>query len=120
MKDFKKVAQDLQGGSFVYKDREKIDKDLLIATYPDGVTIVGADLVTGDSGIYAVALFAENDRQYINGGKALTDIVKEWMVGYNDDCEKMSADLKASGGVKVKFVKTKTKTGHDFYLVSIV
>lgn len=119
MKDFKKVALDTQGGSFVYKDREKIEKDLLIATYPDGVTITGADLVTGDSGVYAVALFAENDHQYINGGKALTDIVKEWADGY-EDCEKMSADLKAAGGVRVKFLKTKTKTGRDFYSVTIV
>lgn len=119
MKDFKKTALDSVSGSFIYKDREKIEKDLLMATYPDGVTIVGADLVSGDSGIYAVAIFAENPKQYFNGGKALTDIVKEWADGY-EDCEVMSADLQASGGVKVKFTKTKTKSGHDFTAVSVV
>ena len=119
MKDFKKTAADTVSGSFIYKDREKIDKDLLIATYPDGVTVTGADLVSGDNGIYAVAVFAENPKQYFNGGKALTDIVKEWADGY-DDCEAMSADLQKSGGVKVKFVKTKTKSGRDFTAVSVV
>lgn len=119
MKDFKKVALDSVSGSFIYKDREKIEKDLLIATYPDGVTITGADLVSGENGIYAVATFAENPKQYFNGGKALTDIVKEWADGY-EDCETMSADLQQSGGVKVKLTKTKTKSGHDFTAVSVV
>lgn len=119
MKDFKKTALDSVSGSFIYKDREKIEKDLLMATYPDGVTIVGADLVSGDNGIYAVAIFAENPKQYFNGGKAVTDIVKEWADGY-EDCEAMSADLQASGGVKVKFTKTKTKSGHDFTAVSVI
>lgn len=119
MKDFRKAALDNVSGSFIYKDREKIDKDLLIATYPDGVTVTGADLVSGENGIYAVAIFAENPKQYFNGGKALTDIVKEWSVGY-EDCEAMSTDLQASGGVKIKLTKTKTKSGHDFTAVTIV
>lgn len=119
MKDFKKVTQNSLAGSFIYKDRQKMEKDLLIATYPDGVTVTGADLVSGENGVYAVAVFDENDKVYFNGGKALTDIVKEWADGY-EDCEAMSADLKASGGVKLKFTKTKTKSGHDFTAVTIV
>lgn len=119
MKDFKRVASETTSGSFIYNDREKIEKDLLIATYPDGVTVIGADLVNGENGVYAVAIFAENPKQYFNGGKALTDIVKEWADGY-EDCEKMSDDLRASGGVKIKFTKTKTKSGHDFTAVTIV
>jgi hypothetical protein len=119
MKDFKKVAADSVSGSFIYKDREKIDKDLLTVTYPDGVTVTGADLVSGENGIYAVAIFAENPKQYFNGGKALTDIVKDWADGY-EDCEAMSADLQKSGGVKIKFTKTKTKSGHDFTAITVV
>lgn len=119
MKDFRKAALDNVSGSFIYKDREKIDNDLLIATYPDGVTVNGADLVSGENGVYAVAIFAENPKQYFNGGKALTDIVKEWADGYKD-CETMSADLNKSGGVKIKFTKTKTKSGHDFTAVTLV
>ena len=119
MKDFRKTALDSVSGSFIYKDREKIDKDLLIATYPDGVTVTGADLVSGENGTYAVAIFAENTKQYFNGGKALNDIVKEWADGY-EDCEAMSADLQASGGVKIRLTKTKTKSGHDFTAVAVV
>lgn len=119
MKDFKNVAKENVSGSFIYNNREKIEKDLLIATYPAGVTVVGADLVTGENGVYAVCIFAENDKQYFNGGKAVTDIVKEWADGY-DDLEKMSADLKASGGVKLQFSKTKTKSGRDFTAVKVV
>ena len=120
MKDFKKAATSAtSNSSFIMEGREKIGNDLLIATYPDGITITGADLITGENGQYAVCTFAENDKQFINGGKMLTDIVKEWLDGYTG-AEEMSADLKASGGVKMKFEKTKTKSGRDFVSVTIV
>lgn len=120
MKDFKKAATSAtSNSSFIMEGREKISNDLLIATYPDGITITGADLITGDNGQYAVCSFAENDKQFINGGKMLTDIVKEWLDGYTS-AEDMSADLKASGGVKIKLEKTKTKAGRDFVSVTIV
>lgn len=120
MKDFKKAATSAtSNSSFIMEGREKIANDLLIATYPDGITITGADLITGDNGQYAVCTFAENDGQYINGGKMLTDIVKEWLDGYTG-AEDMSADLKAAGGVKIKLTKTKTKGGRDFVAVTIL
>ena len=119
MKDFKKTAQAATSGSFIMEGREKIDTALLIATYPNGVTINGADLINGDSGVYAACTFAENGTQYINGGKMLTDIVKEWLADYAT-AEQMSADLAAQGGVKMKFEKTRTRSGRDFTTVTIV
>ena len=48
MKDFKKAATSAtSNSSFIMEGREKIGNDLLIATYPDGITITGADLITG-------------------------------------------------------------------------
>lgn len=120
MKDFKKAAQAAStNSSFIMEGREKLETALLIATYPDGVTINGADLISGDNGFYAVATFAEDPKKYINGGKMLTDIVKEWSADYQDN-ETMSKDLAASGGVKMKFEKTKTKSGHDFVSITIL
>ena len=119
MKDFKKVAQAATSGSFIMEDRDKMETALLIATYPDGVTINGADLINGDNGLYAAATFVEDPKKYINGGKMLTDIVKEWLADYPDS-ETMSTDLAASGGVKMKFEKSRTKGGRDFTIVTIV
>lgn len=119
MKDFKKAAQAVQNGSFILDGKEKIDTALLIATYPDGVTINGADLLQGDNGLYAACTFAEDPSKYFFGGKMITDIVKEWSEGY-EDLEVMSKDLAAAGGVKVKLAKTRTKTGRDFVTVTIL
>ena len=119
MKDFKKMAQVVTSGSFIMEDREKMETALLIATYPEGVTINGADLINGKKGLYAVVTFAEDPTKFINGGKMLTDIVKEWSVGY-DDLKTMSADLAASGGVKMKFEKSRTKSGSDFTVVTVL
>lgn len=123
MKNFKQVAKETTSGSFVMVGREAIKTDLLIAAYPDGVTIVGADIIhTTDNGnekTYAACIFAENDRQYFNGGKALTDIVTAWLDGY-ESAEAMSNDLKTSGGVKVKLVKKLTKDGRTFTEVTVL
>ena len=119
MKDFKKAAKSTQGESFIMDGREKIETALLIATYPDGVTVTGADLLKGDSGSFAACIFAEDPDKFFFGGQALTSIVKEWSEGY-DDLAAMSADLAAAGGVKMKFERTKTKAGRDFVAVTIL
>ena len=125
MKDFKKVAQEATSGSFVMQGREAIKTDLAIAAYPNGITITGADLITttdvktGEQKTYAACLFAEDDSKYINGGASLTNIAREWLEGY-DSAEAMSADLKASGGVKVKLSKKMTKDGKSFTEVTVL
>lgn len=125
MKDFKKVAQDATSGSFVMVGREAIKTDLVIAGYPNGITINGADLIsttdtkTGEQKTYAACTFIEDDTKYVNGGTALTNIVREWMDGY-ESAELMSADLKAAGGVKIKLSKEMTKDGKSFTKVTVV
>ena len=126
MKDFKKVAQEAVTDSFIMRGREAIKTDLVIAAYPAGITIVGADIInttdskTGEAKQYAACIFAEDDSKYINGGSALTNIVREWSDGY-ESTEAMSADLKAAGGVKVKLSKEYSKnTGNPYVKVTVI
>ena len=125
MKDFKQVAADAVTGSFIMQGRDAIQTDFVIAGYPDGITIIGADLInttdekTGEPKQYAACIFAEDEKHYINAGSSLTNIVKQWAAGY-DDCEAMSNDLKAAGGVKIKLRKGRTKKGNTFTEVIVV
>ena len=125
MKDFRKAAQEKTNGSFIMTGREAIKTDMLIAAYPDGVTIVEADIIrttdsdTGDEKEFAALAFAEDSSKYFNGGSSLTNIVKEWLKDYADT-KTMSADLKASGGVKVKLSKESLKNGHTFVKVTVL
>lgn len=126
MKDFKKVAQEAVTDSFIMRGRESIKTDLVIAAYPAGITIIGADIInttdskTGEAKQYATCIFAEDETKYINGGSALTNIVREWLDGY-ETAEAMSADLKTSGGVKVKLSKEYSKnTGNPFVKVTVL
>lgn len=123
MKNFKDTAKKAVAHSFITVGREAIATDMVIAGYPNGITIIAADLLTVvDKGVektYAACLFAEDNAHYINGGKSLTDIVTEWLDGY-DSAEAMSADLKASGGVKVKLAKKMTRDGRQYTEVTIL
>lgn len=119
----KKVADN---NSFILQGREKLGIDEVIARYPDGVTVIGVDLLKGQHGEYAAAIFAEEEGFYFNGGKAFTDIAKEWANGYKAegetyaDMEALTADLTECGGVKMKFEKTRTQSGNNFTKVEVV
>lgn len=125
MKNFKEVAANAVTGSFIMQDRDAIQTDFVIAGYPDGITIIAADLIdtiddkTGEPKQYAACLFKEDPKHYINAGSSLTNIVKQWMIDY-EDCESMSKDLEASGGVKIKLRKGRTKKGNTFTEVIVL
>ncbi len=127
MFNFKEVAKKVaDNNSFIMAGREKLGLDELISRYPDGVTVIGADLLKGQHGEYAAGIYAEEEGFYFNGGKAFTDIVREWSAGYVaegqtiPDMERMTADLTECGGVKMKFEKTKTQSGNNFTKVEII
>ena len=67
---FSSAAKEITGGSQVIAGLEKINNDLLIAAYPNGITINGADLITsadGDTGEekqFCVFTFAEDPTKY--------------------------------------------------------
>ena len=125
---FSAAAKKVTGGSEVIDGREKIENDLLIAAYPNGITIIGADLInstdqdTGEGKQFCVYTFAEDPTKYASGGQQLTEMVKEWfsMTGAKDGVE-LSAALKAEGGVKVKLEKVNTQTaGRKFTKVTVL
>lgn len=125
--NFKEIAKKVaDNNSPILEGREKLSIDEIIARHPDGVTVIGVDLLNGTHGRYAAAIFAEEDGFYFNGGKALTEIVDEWAKPYIPegstvpDCVTLSVDLSESGGVKMKFEKTRTQSGNNFTRVEVV
>lgn len=124
---FGAVAKKVSGGSEVIAGLDKIENDLLIAAYPNGITINGADLIsstdedTGESKQFCVFTFAEDPTKYASGGKQLTEIVKEWFkLSGAPDGMQLSAALRQEGGVKVKLEKVKTQSGRKFTKVTVV
>lgn len=105
--------------SKLMENRVKISTEELISRYPEGVTITGFDWMKGDEGKYPVCIFSENEGECFFGGTALTSICDAWMDGYEDP-ESCSADLAKEGGVKVKFLKGKTKNNRNFTKCEIV
>lgn len=122
---FTEAAKNIVGGSKVIEGREKIKTDLLIAAYPDGFTIDGADLIsttdekTKAQKQFCVFTIMEDPTKYASGGQALTEVVQDWMSGF-DDGVKLSEALKVEGGVKVKLEKIQTRNGNTFTSVTIL
>ena len=119
MSKFTDKAKASTASCVLMENRTKISTDELISRYPEGVTITGFDFLTGDNGKYPVCIFKENENECFFGGSALTDICNSWMEDYTStaDCSK---DLAESGGVKVTFTNSKTKTGRKFIKVDVV
>lgn len=113
MADFKalaKVKAEERGGCPLFEGRDVLKNDMVIALYPNGVTIVAADIWEGtdDKGKdYEMAAYqiAEDSTKACKGGLVLVKIFKEWLAQYDGDVDRMNADLAASGGVKVKLTK---------------
>lgn len=126
--DFKakaKAKAEERGGSVLMKDREILKNDMVIALYPDGVTIIAADVYHGkdDKGVdydMAVYLIKEDPSKACKGGKVLSNIFEEWLAGYDGDMEAMNRDLAAAGGVKVKLSKVFTKQGKTVTNVEVL
>lgn len=124
---FVESAKKVSGGSEVIAGLEKIENDLLIAAYPNGITINGADLInttdqeTGESKQFCVFTFAEDPTKYASGGKQLTEIVTEWfkITGAPNGMQ-LSAALRQEGGVKVKLEKVKAQNGRKFTKVTVL
>lgn len=121
----KDKAKKAVGGCELIAGLEKIENDLLIATYPNGITINGADLLTtkdentGEDKQFIVFTFAEDPKRYCSGGKILTDMFRELMADYPDAAQ-FNAALRQEGGLHVKLEKKKGKNGNKYTSVSIV
>lgn len=110
----KKAAE--RGGSPLMEGREILKNDMVIAMYPDGVTITAADVYhgvddKGNSYEMAVYQFAEDASKACKGGKVLAGIFNEWLEAFGGDREAMNAQLREQGGVKVRLSKVFTRNG---------
>lgn len=119
MNKFTSKAKATTATCTLMENRTKISTEELITRYPEGITVTGFDFLTGDNGKYPVCVFKENENECFFGGSAMTEICTSWMEGYTLPSE-CSADLFAAGGVKLKFEKAKTKTGHNFIKANVV
>ena len=107
-------------GCEIMQGREKISTEDIIAKWPQGITLMGFDILTGKEGQYPVFSFAEDSEHYYFGGKILSDIVFGWLDDYEGDKARCNADLKADGGLKVKLEKAKGKNGRAYTNVVVL
>lgn len=128
--NFSNVAKKASNESVVRKGRKKADLQSVVSAYPDGVTIVCAEIShttevdrkTDETIVkeFAVIAIKEESELYFNGGSALTAIVRAWLEQYGNDVEAMNADLEKSGGVKVKFEFTRLANGNNYTVVNVL
>lgn len=100
--------------------RDKLKIDELIEKYPEGVTVVGFDIVTAGADTYPVFIFEEDNSKFVNGGAIMHDICEGWVELCDGDIEIASASLANAGGVKIRFEKSITKTGRNVTLPIIL
>lgn len=118
---FKSIASEQTGSSSrkswpELDGREKVTAEELMKLHPQGVTITGFGW--WKQGELIPVIFAE-EPAYMWAGKALKDIITEWMRGWDSDYE-CSQALAAEGGVKVKFRRGKTKQGREMVYVDVI
>lgn len=117
---FTTIAHKATSLSELMEGRDKIGVDDVMAQYPDGVTIIGFDIITTNLNNYPIIVFAEDKTKYMNGGAILGNICEEWAKAYEGDIDAASKALNAVGGVHVKFSKSRTKSGNNITLVDII
>ena len=120
MFNFRDVAEKSTLLSVLQKDRTKISTEELVKKFPDGITVNQFDIATIDNKAFAVVTFAEDNNYYYNGGTILTKMCIAWAQGFGGDTESASVALLKSGGVKLKFTETKTKSGNNVTTITVV
>lgn len=105
--------------------RDKMSTKDVIEQYPDGITVIGFDLITttdnnGNANTYPIIVFEEDAKKFIYGGKALNDICTLWVGHFEGDIDACSAALAAAGGVKIKLASGTTKQGRSFTSVEVI
>lgn len=119
--NFKKAASKAVANSFVREGREHITIDELAEQYPNGVTITEFDMLSSKDGAFPTFAFAEDINKFFNGNTSLKNIVDVWLAEFEGDVEECSNQLRAAGGVKIKFLpKQRTSSGFWFTPVEVV
>lgn len=120
MNKFYEIAEKALNNSPVMTGREKIKTEEVISKYPQGITIDGFDVLYNGKDGYAVFTFREDPSRFLNGGALLTKMAMEWANAYAGDIQTASAELSASGGIKVQLSYQRTKRGNTITAVKIL
>ena len=120
--NFREIAVNELSLSPLMAGREQKKTDDLIG---QEVTVIAFDFATitnekGEKKTFPVLLLEEYPEHYYNGGALLSKLCQAWAAAYDGDIEKASVDLSESGGVKLKFKATKTKSGNNLTSVEVV
>ena len=101
------------------KDREKGKIEDVIALYPNGVTLIAADVLDDkkEGRTYSVLNFIEDPDHFYFGGSVVTDFIENLVAQYETKDE---FDRELSEGLVVKFEKKRSKNGRTYVSVEIV
>lgn len=119
--DFRKIASKELSLSPLMANRNQIKtSDLLGQT----VTVTNFDFARitykGEENIFPVLLFAEHPDKYYNGGCLLSKMCEAWAAEFDGDVAAASIALEDSGGVRIKFLSTKTKSGNNLTSITVL
>ena len=120
MFNFRESAMNSTLLSTLQNNREKITTEDLIERFPDGITVNAFDFATVQDKTFAIVTFSEDDGMYYNGGTVLTKMCLAWAAGFDGDPESASIALGKSGGVKLKFASSKTKSNNNVTTITVV
>lgn len=122
MANFKEIASRELTLSPLMVNRQQKKTDDLIG---QEVTVTEFDFASitdksGETKTYPVLLLKEYPDHYYNGGALLMKLCMAWTGAYDGDIEKASEELKNSGGVRLRFRSTKTKSGNNLTSVDVL
>lgn len=118
--DFRKIAAKTLSLSELMANREQLKTEDLIG---QEVTMIAFDFATitdkGEEKTFPVILFSEYPERYYNGGTLLMKLC----VAFTEECGDVltaSSALEDSGGVKLRFRNTKTKSGNNLTSIDVI
>lgn len=128
--NFKAIAQETTLLSPIMVGKDKldtesiIDRELTIINFDfapkfdkQGRTIVEEG--TGEVDTFGVVVFSEFPDKYYCVGTVFTKVCRAWAAPF-DTVKEASEALEASGGVRVKFTQSRTKSGNNLTAVEIL
>ena len=118
--NFKASAISATTLSPIMEGRDKLTMEQVRDKYKDGVTVTEFDFITVKEKTFPVLAIKEDAKVCFFGGHVLTKICNDWAAAYDGDVTAASEDLKAEGGVKMKFGKGQTHGGNSITTVQII
>lgn len=105
----KRIAEKQLTLSDLMVEKDKIDTEEIIDTYPDGITIDEIDVCTIDSEEVYIYTFRENKNVFAFAGHILKNLFKAW-IECNNSIEEVN-ELLSKEKMRLKLERGKTKDG---------